>query len=78
MLTVLAHQQGWTTKQIDFSNAFVQAPMTRDIYVSLPAKFMTEAGEECDEVCLKLLKSLYGLREAPKLWGDWLAKGIES
>ena len=26
--------------------------------------------------CLKLKKSLYGLREAPKLWDDWLAKGL--
>ena len=27
-------------------------------------------------LCLKLNKSLCGLREAPKLWGAWLAKGL--
>ena len=37
MLTVLALQQDWITKKIDFSNTFVQAPLNKDIYVSLPA-----------------------------------------
>ena len=76
MLTITALQRGWATKQIDFSNAFVQAPMARDVHISLPAMFGDTNGIPASELCLKLNKSLHGLREAPKLWGDWLAKGL--
>ena len=63
MLTVTALQQGWTTKQIDFSNAFVQAPMERNVCVSLPAMFTDTNGFDIKELCLKLKKSLHGLRD---------------
>ena len=74
MITAL--QKNWVTKQVDFSNAFVQAPMSREVYVSLPAMFMDENGIEGKDLVLRLKKSLYGLREAPKLWADFLAKGL--
>ena len=66
MLTVLALQQDWVTKQIDFSNAFVQAPLDKDVYVSFPALFQDTSGLDPKTLCLKLHKSLYGMQEAPK------------
>ena len=77
MLTILSLQRKWVTKQIDFSNAFVQAPLDKDVYVSLPAMFDDTSGIPSKDLCLKLNKSLYGMREAPKLWSDWLAKGLD-
>ena len=77
MLTVLSLQQKWVTKQIDFSNAFVQAPLEKDIYVALPALFEDSSGIDPKDLCLKLKKSLYGLKEAPKLWGDFLSKALD-
>jgi hypothetical protein len=76
MLTILALQRKWVTKQVDFSNAFVQAPLTKDVYVSLPAMFRDMSGIDTKDLCLKLNKSLYGMREAPKLWSDYLEKGL--
>ena len=76
MLTTLSMQKGWTTRQIDFSNAFVQAPMQRNVCVSLPAMFEDASGLASNELCLRLNKSLCGLKEAPKLWGDFLAQGL--
>ena len=76
MLTILALQNNWDIKQIDFSNAFVQAPMERDVYISLPQLFTSYNGTPASELCMKLNKSLYGLREAPKLWNDHLAKAL--
>ena len=54
------------TRQIDFSNAFVQAdlPENEQIFVELPKGF---AQKGVDTV-LKLKKSLYGLVRAPFLW----------
>ena len=77
MLTIMSLQKQWVTKQIDFSNAFVQAPLNKDVYVALPAMFNDTSGIDTNALCLKLEKSLYGMREAPKLWGDWLAKALE-
>ena len=76
MLTVLSLQRNWVTKQIDFSNAFVQAPLNKDVYVGLPAMFQDTSGIDPKLLCLKLHKSLYGMREAPKLWSDFLEKGL--
>lgn len=76
MLTVTTLQRGWVTKQIDFSNAFVQAPMEHNVYIALPTMFGDTNNIPAHGLCLHLKKSLYGLREAPKLWADWLAKGL--
>ena len=73
MLLITSLQKNWKIEQIDFSNAFVQAEMKRDVYVSIPAMFGDFISIPSTELCLKLNKSLYGLREAPKLWHAWLA-----
>ena len=75
MMTAL--HEGWVTEQVDFSNVFAQAPMTQSVYLSLPAMFSDMAGIDSKDLCLELCKSLCGLREAPKLWADFLAKGLE-
>ena len=46
--------------------------MMCDIYISLPQMFAEHNGIPASELCMKLNKSLYGLREAPKLWNDYL------
>ena len=76
MLTVTALQNNWSMQQVDFSNAFVHAPMNRNVCISLPQMFGNYNGIPAKELCLKLNKSLCGLRKAPKLWHDFLAKGL--
>ena len=76
ILTVLTLQQDWITKQIDFSNAFVQAPLDKDVHVSIPALFQDSSGIDPKTLCLKLHESLYGMKEAPKLWNDFLQKAL--
>ena len=77
MLSILALQCGIVTKQIGFSNAFVQAPLNKDVYVVLPAMFQDSSGIDPRLLCLKLNKSLYDVREAPKLWSDFLEKALK-
>ena len=33
----MAIQRGWSTRKVDFSNAFVQATLEEEVYVKLPA-----------------------------------------
>ena len=77
MLTMTALQNDWMTQQVDFSNAFVHAPKKRNVHVSLPQPFGELNGIPAKELCMKLNESLHGLREAPKSWADFLAKGLK-
>jgi hypothetical protein len=53
MLSVLALQRNWITKQIDFSNAFVQAPLNKDVYVALPSMFQDSNGLDPRLLCFE-------------------------
>jgi Reverse transcriptase (RNA-dependent DNA polymerase) len=65
---------GLHTRCIDFSNAFVQAPLDTPIFVHLPRGYHNDGGPE---VCLKLVKSLYGIAQAPRLWFEHLKDKLE-
>ena len=60
MVTNIAIQQGWATRKVDFSNAFVQVRLKEEVYLELPAMFSDKNQNITDEgVVLKLKKSLY-------------------
>ena len=63
---------GWFTCSIDFSNAFIQAHRTKPIYMHLPRGFKTKK----PGYILKLIRSLYGAKDAPKLWTKHLFKAL--
>jgi hypothetical protein len=42
MVMNLTIQQGWATRHTDFSNAFVQATLAKEVYVELPEMFRDE------------------------------------
>jgi hypothetical protein len=73
MMICLAATQGLKTRQIDFTNAFVQATLKEDVYVKCPEGYGPENGED---VVLKLNKSLYGLVQAPMHWVNHLRDGL--
>jgi len=61
LLYILTLKLGLTTKQVDYTNAFVQADIhDEEVYVCMPRGFTLEGK------VMKLKKSLYGLRESPK------------
>jgi hypothetical protein len=66
--------EGWTTRQVDYTNAFVQAELKEEVYVEYPRLFGPKSGS--DKV-LHLLKSLYGLRQAPRTFFEKLKAGLE-
>ena len=62
------------TKQVDYNNAFAQAPIAEDVYVELPKDF--ESNNDGDSV-LKLNTSLYGMKQSPLVWFEHLKAGLE-
>jgi hypothetical protein len=78
MVMNIAIQRGWATRQVDFSNAFVQATLKEEVYVELPEMFRDEQDRGSkDGVVLKLNRSLYGLVQAPLSWYNHLQKGLQ-
>jgi Reverse transcriptase (RNA-dependent DNA polymerase) len=69
----------WETCTIDFSSAFVQAPLSEPVWIHLPRGFQSSASSKRDSTtCLRLQKSLYGLSVAPRLWYQHLLKALTS
>jgi hypothetical protein len=71
LLTVLT--EGWSTRQVDYTNAFAQADLKEEVYLEYPRMFGPKSGTN---KVLRLLKSLYGLRQAPRTFFEKLREGL--
>jgi hypothetical protein len=67
LFLVLCFILGWTTASIDFTNAFVQSVLDSPIWIHMPRGFQSAHGPGH---CLRLKRSLYGLRRSPKLFSE--------
>ena len=72
-LLTLAIARGWHVTLTDISTAFLHALMEGDVWVLSPVEYYPEG-----DVVWKLKRSLYGLKNAPKLWQQQLAATLES
>ena len=74
-LLIVAQAKGWSTRHIDFKGAFLNAKLEKgsNIWVRLPSI----PGTSFNGQLVKLRKSLYGLRQAPKLWYKMLSKELQ-
>jgi hypothetical protein len=89
MALMLAH--GWVGRNSDIKQAFLHSKIDRDnLYIRLPAgldfkdveferthRAEIDMGKSINERCLVLRKGMYGLAQAPLLWGRMLAKHLE-
>jgi Reverse transcriptase (RNA-dependent DNA polymerase). len=73
IVLTLALKHGWSTRQVDYTNAFAQADIQEEVYIEPPRGF---SGQDGLDKVLKLRKSLYGLKQAPKTFFDKLRAGL--
>ena len=76
LFLVLSLTLKWETCTIDFSSAFVQAPLKDPVWIHLPRGFQSGQSGSNSTMCLRLLKSLYGLSVAPRLWYQHLREAL--
>ncbi|CAI7789542.1 unnamed protein product, partial [Closterium sp. NIES-53] len=67
ILLAIAAMKKKKLRQIDIANAFLYAPVDAEIYVKLPHGSHGEPNQVC-----QLQKSLYGIKQAPRLWQQYL------
>ncbi|XP_019262477.1 PREDICTED: uncharacterized protein LOC109240307 [Nicotiana attenuata] len=68
----IAASRGWDLFQMDVNNAFLQGDLYEDVYLELPQGFQRQG----EYKVYKLLKSLYGLKQASRQWNIKLIEAL--
>jgi hypothetical protein len=71
LMLILIAILGLSTHQVDYTASFIHAPIDEDLYVDMPRGF-SESGK-----ILKLKKSLYGLKQSPRNFFQFLKGKLE-
>lgn len=65
IIVSLAMSPGWSLRQLDVNNAFLQGHLTEDIFMVQPSGFINSSSPT--HVC-KLQKAIYSLKQVPRAW----------
>jgi Reverse transcriptase (RNA-dependent DNA polymerase) len=71
LLLILSQVLNLSSRQVDYTAAFVHAPIDDEVYVAMPRGF-SEPGK-----VLKLRRSLYGLKQSPRNFFQYLKSNLE-
>ncbi|KAL8101414.1 hypothetical protein AgCh_033340 [Apium graveolens] len=71
LLLALSAKEGWEVHHLDVQSAFLNGELQEEVYVTQPEGFVKEGLEQ---KVYKLVKALYGLRQAPRAWNARLDK----
>ena len=61
----IAVSNGWSLRQLDVNNAFLQGRLSENVFMAQPPGFVDS--DHPSYVC-KLHKAIYGLKQAPRAW----------
>ena len=65
----------WSMRQINFVQAYIQAPIEHDMYMELPQGIQTKHGNSKDYF-LKLLANLYSQKQAGCICNQYMVKKL--
>lgn len=74
LLLALAAKNSWEVHHLDVKSAFLNGELLEEVYVNQPEGFVKKGQEH---KVYKLLKALYGLRQAPRAWYSRLNKYLK-
>ena len=65
--------RNWVTRQVDFTNAFAQGTLSEIVFIESPKGF---SGKDGTNKVLRLIKSLYGLKQSAKTFYEMVKEGL--
>ena len=71
LMFIMSLLSDWAMVQVDYTNAFAQAFLKEIVYIKIPMGFYSKKGSS-SEIVLRLIKSLYGLVQAPRTFYEHL------
>lgn len=74
LLLALATKNSWEVHHLDVKSAFLNGEIQEEVYVTQPEGF-EKKGREL--LVYRLIKALYGLRQAPRAWYSKLSKCLK-
>jgi hypothetical protein len=88
LVLILSMISGMKSRQVDYIQAYTQAPIDCEIYMCIPAQFIVQDNKlhfspnptlgNSDTYVLLLTKNLYGLRQAGNNWLDKLRDSLHA
>jgi len=75
ILLALVLRNKWHTLQLDYVQAYPQAPAERDYYMEIPPGM---EGTETQGKVLKVEKNIYGQVQASRVWNQYLVEKLKS
>ncbi|KAG8501432.1 hypothetical protein CXB51_003747 [Gossypium anomalum] len=67
VVLAIAVSLGWSLRQVDVNNAFLNGDLSEEIYMVQPPGF-EQQGDNGQQLVCRLRKALYGLKQAPRAW----------
>lgn len=74
-LMILAIKNGWHTVQLDYIQAFPQAPVERELYMRVPKGYNIKNGDD-KEYALRVEKNVYGQKQSGRVWNQFLVRKL--
>jgi hypothetical protein len=68
---------GWALRQVDFIMAYPQTPIECGMYMEPPQRIQVSEGDS-KNYFLKLLKNIYGQKQAGRVWNEYLVAKLSS
>ena len=74
---ILSLLLGWCSRQLDFVMAYPQAPVEMPLYLRLQHGYNRKGMTRKSHV-LKLMRSVYGQKQAARIWNKYMDQGMKS
>ena len=69
----VAISKGWSLRQLDFNNAFLNGKLDETIFMTQPPRYVNPSYP--NYIC-KLNKAICGLKQAPRMWNVTLTQAL--